>query len=160
MNYKIGEISQEDLQSNNYKEIDRIRVMKGVTFKELAKDLPISQDGLNKAFKRGKVKSAYLNHIKTYLGIKEVCNKDNFKANTKAVNNSYQENYRELDSLLMDANAKLFIIEHIYKNEKKWLDIPEFKKLLKTLNRFSQIESMRYELDKLKSEFKKHLNEK
>lgn len=140
-------------------EIDHIRILKGVSFEELAEGLPISQDGLNKAFKRGKVKNVYLQHIKKYLGITEDCSVNTFNTTEKPERISSRVSYKDIDSLLVDDYGKLLFIKHIHNNESDWLALPEFKKLLNSLSLSSEMESMKMELEKLKNQFERHIKE-
>lgn len=49
--------------------------------------------------------------------------------------------------------SKLLVIKHINENENEWLEVPEFRKLLKSLSLSAEMKDMREEIASLKKEF-------
>lgn len=99
-------------------EIKKVRKLKGISWKKLAYDLPISGNALRIAFTRGRVNDAYLDIICNSLGINRKKQADNISIEDQSIQTAKKS---------LTEEEALFIINSIFTHEEQLMEYNAFK---------------------------------
>lgn len=99
-------------------EIKKVRKLKGISWKKLAYDLPISGNALRIAFTRGRVNDVYLDIICNSLGINRKKQADNISIEDQSIQTAKKS---------LTEEEALFIINSIFTHEEQLMEYNAFK---------------------------------
>ena len=99
-------------------EIKKVRKLKGISWKKLAYDLPISGNALRIAFTRGRVNDVYLDIICNSLGINRKKQADSISIEDQSIQTAKKS---------LTEEEALFIINSIFTHEEQLMQYNAFK---------------------------------
>ena len=99
-------------------EIKKVRKLKGISWKKLAYDLPISGNALRIAFTRGRVNDVYLDIICNSLGINRKKQADSISIEDQSIQTARKS---------LTEEEALFIINSIFTHEEQLMEYNAFK---------------------------------
>ena len=99
-------------------EIKKVRKLKGISWKKLAYDLPISGNALRIAFTRGRVNDVYLDIICNSLGINRKKQADSITIEDQSIQTAKKS---------LTEEEALFIINSIFTHEEQLMQYNAFK---------------------------------
>lgn len=99
-------------------EIKKVRKLKGISWKKLAYDLPISGNALRIAFTRGRVNDVYLDIICNSLGINRKKQADSISIEDQSIQTAKKS---------LTEEEALFIINSIFTHEEQLMEYNAFK---------------------------------